>query len=209
MNCVRPKERKCRAVLLTATGRITGKGRLIRPTNLFSRQMNISTSIEKIGGESLDVALHLLRRFFSEEGFDTPAEEIRSSLAAMLASANSAVFLARRGEEVQGIATVTTSVGIEYGLAAEMDDLYVLPRARGKGIASALIEAVCAWCREQGCTTVLVTVTPEGEAAHGLVDFYQRRSFANTGRVILERNLSPRTGKADWQSALRCLTKPD
>lgn len=136
------------------------------------------------------MALHLLLRFFSEEGFDTPAEEMHSSLVTMLASANSAVFLAWCGEEVQGIATVTASVGIEYGLAAEMDDLYVLPQARGQGIASALVEAVCAWCQEQGCTTVLVTVTPEGEAAHGLIDFYRRRSFANTGRVILERNLN-------------------
>jgi len=152
--------------------------------------MNISPSIEKIGSESLDAALDLLRRFFSEEGFDTPAEEMRSSLAAMLASAHSAVFLARCGYGAQGIATVTMSVGIEYGLAAEMDDLYVLPQARGRGIASALIEAVCAWCREQGCAAALVTVTPAGEAAHGLIDFYRRRSFVHTGRVILERDLN-------------------
>lgn len=151
--------------------------------------MDISPSIEKIGSESLDVALHLLQRFFGEEGFDTPVEKMRSSLATMLASANSAVFLAWCGGEAQGIATVTASVGVEYGLAAEMGDLYVLPQTRGKGIASALIEAVCNWCQEQGCTTVLVTVTPEGEAVHGLIDFYRRRSFANTGRVILERNL--------------------
>jgi GNAT superfamily N-acetyltransferase len=150
--------------------------------------MDISPGIEKIGSESLDVALDLLRRFFGEEGFDTPVEEMRASLSAMLANANSAVFLARQGGEARGIATVTASMGIEYGLAAEMDDLYVLPQARGKGIASALIEAVCNWCQEQGCTTVLVTVTPEGEAAHGLIDFYRRRSFANTGRVILERD---------------------
>jgi aminoglycoside 6'-N-acetyltransferase I len=155
------------------------------------RRKDISPSIEKIGSESLDVALHLLQRFFNEEGFDAPTEEMRSSLATMLASASSAVFLARRGEEAQGIATATTSVGMEYGLAAEMDDLYVLPRARGKGIASALIKAVCAWCREQGCTAVLVTITPEGEAAHGLLGFYQRRGFVNTGRVILECSLWP------------------
>jgi aminoglycoside 6'-N-acetyltransferase I len=146
-------------------------------------------SIEKIEIELLDTAFHLLRRFFDDEGFDATDEEMRSSLATMLVSANSAVFLAWCGEEAQGIATVTASVGIEYGLAAEMDDLYVLPQARGRGIASALIEAVCNWCQEQRCTTVLVTVTPEGEATHGLIDFYRRRSFANTGRVILERNL--------------------
>ncbi len=147
--------------------------------------------IEKIGIESLDTAFYLLQRFFSEEGFDTSAEKMWSSLSTMLTSRSSALFLARRGGEALGIATVTTSVGIEYGLAAELEDLYVLPHARGSGVASGLIETVCAWCRAQGCNTVLVTVTPEGEVAHGLKDFYQQRGFANTHRVILERRLLP------------------
>jgi hypothetical protein len=52
---------------------------------------------------------------------------MRSSLAAMLARADSAVFLARCGEEVQGVATVTTPVGIEFGLAAEMESVRLAP----------------------------------------------------------------------------------
>jgi GNAT superfamily N-acetyltransferase len=153
--------------------------------------MSTSIHIEKIGIEAFDTAFYLLQRFFSEEGFATPAEEMRSSLRTMLTSTSSALFLARRGEEAQGIATVTTSVGVEYGLAAELEDLYVLPHARRSGVAGALIEAVCAWCRELGCTTILVTVTVAGQEAHGLKDFYQQRGFVNTERVILERRLSP------------------
>jgi aminoglycoside 6'-N-acetyltransferase I len=144
---------------------------------------------QKVGIESLDIALRLLQRFFSEEGFHTPAEEMRLSLHAMITGPSSAVFLARRDKEVLGVATVATSVGIEYGRSAELDDLYVLPEARGSGVASALIEAVCSWCHQQRCTTVLVTVTPEGEAAYKLIAFYQGRGFVNAGRVILERSL--------------------
>lgn len=148
-----------------------------------------SITIQQIGVESLEVAFPLLQRFFTEEGFDTPAEAIRTSLRTMLVSPNSAVFLACRGIRALGVATVTTSVGLEYGRSAELEDLYVLSEARQSGIASALIEAVCTWCRELGCTSVLVTVTPEGAAAHQLIDFYQRRGFTNTGRVILEQAL--------------------
>ncbi len=151
--------------------------------------MDTPIRIERMEIESLDTALHLLRRFFDEEGFDAPDEEMRSALATLLTSESSAVFLAFCDGQAQGVATVTTSVGIEYGLSAELEDLYVLPQARGKGIASALIDAVCSWSREQRCATVLVTVTPEGETAHGLVDYYQRRAFDNTGRVILARSL--------------------
>ncbi len=151
--------------------------------------MDDSIHIEKISSEALDSALDLLERFFHEEGFDTPVAQIRVSLAVMLISQLSAVFLARQDGAALGVATVTTSLGLEYGLSAEIEDLYVLPQARGRGIASALIEAACNWCRRKGCSLVLVTVTPQGDDAHGLMDFYQQRGFVNTRRVLLERSL--------------------
>jgi aminoglycoside 6'-N-acetyltransferase I len=151
--------------------------------------MVMPIDIRKVEIDALDEAFYLLERFFREEGFDTPAEAMRSSLRAMLVNPSSAVFVARQEGEAVGVATVTTSVGVEYGWSAELEDLYVLPEARGCGIAGAMIEAVCSWCREEGVTVVLVTVTQEGEANHKLLDYYQRRGFTNTGRLILERAL--------------------
>jgi len=145
--------------------------------------------VRKAEADSLDAALHLLQRFFRDEGFHTCAEEMRSSLHRMMIQPNSAVFLAWHGTEALGVATVTTSVGIEYGRSAEIEDLYVLPQARGGGVATELIETACAWCRQERCTAVLITVTPEGEARHDLIEFYGRRGFANTGRIVLERTL--------------------
>ena len=148
-----------------------------------------SVAIQEVGADSFETAFRLLARFFREEGFDTPVQQMRASLHTMVTAPGSAVFLARRGGGAVGVATVTTSVGLEYGRSAELEDLYVLPEERGGGAASALIEAVCAWCGEQGVSVVLVTVTPEGEAEHQLTEFYRRRGFAYTGRVILERAL--------------------
>jgi aminoglycoside 6'-N-acetyltransferase I len=148
--------------------------------------------IQRADMDTLDKALYLLERFFREEGFDTPAEAMRSSLHAMLSNPNNAVFVAQQDGKAVGVATVTTSVGIEYGRSAELEDLYVLPEARGSGIAGALIETVCRWCHEEGVTAVLVTVTQEGETNHKLLDYYQRRGFTNTGRLILERALGDR-----------------
>jgi aminoglycoside 6'-N-acetyltransferase I len=145
--------------------------------------------IRRVGPDAFDEAFYLLERFFREEGFGTPAEAMRSSLRTMLVNPNSAVFVARQEGNAVGVATVTTSVGIEYGRSAELDDLYVLPEARGRGIAGTMIEAVCSWCRGEGVTAVLVTVTQEGEANHQLLDYYRRRGFTNTGRLILERAL--------------------
>jgi GNAT superfamily N-acetyltransferase len=151
--------------------------------------MGKSFHIENVSSESFETAFNLLERFFHEEGFDTPKEQMRVFLADMLASRQAAIFLALSAGEGVGVATVTTSLGLEYGRSAELEDLYVLPQERGHGIASALIESVCDWCRQQGCSVVLVTVAPQGEAAHGLMDFYQQRGFVNTRRVLLERSL--------------------
>jgi hypothetical protein len=95
-----------------------------------SLPMDTQICTERIRIELLDSTLYLLRRFSDEERFDAPDEEMRSALATLLTSESSAVYLVSPGGQAQGIATVTTSVGVEYGLSAEMEDHYVLPQAR-------------------------------------------------------------------------------
>ena len=59
-------------------------------------------------------------------------------------------------------------VYIEWGRLGEIGDLYVLPEARGNGIARRLVQAAIDWRRARGCSAVEATTTPLGEAAHGL-----------------------------------------
>ncbi len=151
--------------------------------------MEPTITIQVADFDTFEKAFYLLERFFLEEGFSTPTQEMRSSLQAMMNAPNSEVFLAWRDEEAVGIATVTSSIGIEYGRSAELEDLYVLPEERGSGVASALIEAVCTWCREQDVSVVLVTVIPEGETKYKLMEYYQQHGFTNTMRVILQREI--------------------
>jgi aminoglycoside 6'-N-acetyltransferase I len=131
------------------------------------------------------IALPLLERLFDDEGFQTPPGQLGEQLAVLLDDDESAVFLAWLSDRAVGVATVTTTSGLELGLSAELEDLYVLPEARGSGAGGALIEAVKAWCRAQGCTLVSVIVTPEGQAAHNLVEYYRARGFEETGRTLL------------------------
>ncbi len=137
-----------------------------------------------------EIALPLLERFFAEEGFQAPPGQMRAQLAALLEDDETAVFLAWLDQKAVGVATVTTTSGIELGLSAELENLYVLPEVRGMGAGRALIEAVKDWCRARGCTLVSVVVTPEGQAAHGLIGYYCRRGFEETGRTLLFAYLS-------------------
>jgi GNAT superfamily N-acetyltransferase len=145
--------------------------------------------VRQAGTAALAAAAPLLMRFFAEEGFTTPPELIRARLAELLASTDAVVFLAWEGAAV-GVATVSTSFGIEFGRSAELDDLYVLPEARGRGVATALIDAARAWCQAHGCTVLLVTVTPEGQQAHDLARFYQRHGFRDDGRKLLSADIT-------------------
>jgi len=136
-----------------------------------------------------EAALSLLERFFAEEDFDTPQAQIRKALVGLINASDSAVFLALLGEIPVGVATVTTTRGIEFGLSAELEDLYVVPEARGAGAGSMLIGAVKDWCRSQGCSLIAVVVTPEGQAAHNLKEYYGGQGFQETGRTLLYAHL--------------------
>jgi aminoglycoside 6'-N-acetyltransferase I len=128
----------------------------------------------------------LLARFFAEEGFAASHQEIRDRAGTFLAEAANAAFLAWEGGWAVGAATVTTCFGFETGRQAEIEDLYVLPESRHRGVARALIAATLAWCREGGCSDVEVVVTPDGEAHHGLGAWYRSLGFADTGRRIFD-----------------------
>src|SRR6185503_3615398 len=97
--------------------------------------------------------------------------------------------LAHPQAEAVGIVTISTATSIELGRMAEIDDLYVLPEARNLGLARRLIEAALEWLRSQGGIYIQVTVTPKGEAAHGLIRFYTKLDFHPTGRTLLARDL--------------------
>ena len=141
--------------------------------------------VRPLGEAHFEDAVYLVERFFAEEGFAATPAQIRAELRSLMSGEDSAVFVARLDGRVVGVATVTTTRGIELGLSAELEDLYVLPGARGAGVGAALIDAVKDWCRLRGCTLVAVVVTPEGQAAHDLVGYYARRGFVQTGRTLL------------------------
>jgi GNAT superfamily N-acetyltransferase len=130
-------------------------------------------------------ASRLLARFFAEEGFDGDEATIASRFETLRHDPHhwAAVALDHDGQPV-GVVTVTTMLYVEWGRMAEIGDLYVLPEHRGRGIARALVQAAVAWSRELGCSAVEVVMTPEGEASHGLSQFYKALGFAETGRTI-------------------------
>jgi GNAT superfamily N-acetyltransferase len=144
---------------------------------------------ERADVEDLAAIGEVLERFFSEEGFELPGEGMQPRLEQYVSLPHHAVFAAREGGRLVGVATVTSNFGLEYGWVAELEDLYVIPEHRGGGVARALVVAAVSWARDETCSALLATVTPEGQDAHDLIGFYRHIGFADEGRKLLELDL--------------------
>jgi GNAT superfamily N-acetyltransferase len=94
-------------------------------------------------------------------------------------------FIAELDGRVAG--TVGAGAG-EVSNAAALTALWVNPSFRGKGVGSALIDAVVDWATAHHCGQVLLWVTEVNQAAERL---YERHGFARTGRVSEVRPREP------------------
>ena len=150
----------------------------------MAEQIEISAA-KPCGADGL---LPLIAAFFREEGIKTPPQARRRNLLAMMAAPDSHILLAKEGDQPVAFATATLTRGIEFGLAAEIEDLYVVPDARGKGLARRLMQALIAWCESQGAQEIIVVITPEGMEAIDLPAFYRRFDFRDSRRTLLYRS---------------------
>jgi ribosomal protein S18 acetylase RimI-like enzyme len=149
----------------------------------------VFVSVTEAVAADLDAIAWLAERFYREEGFDTTTDELRANAAALIGSPTALVLVARTDGAPVGFAITTTSFGLEHGLIAELEDLYVLPEARRRGAARRLIDRSRTWAEAAGCAELEVVIDPAGDARHGLRDFYTALGFEDLGRRLLSQPL--------------------
>jgi aminoglycoside 6'-N-acetyltransferase I len=134
--------------------------------------------------------LELAVAFYAEDGFTTSRERLARHLDHLLTSDAARVAVVEEEAEIVAFAISTSSYGLENGLIAELEDLFVAPRARRRGVAAALIEDSAAWARAIGASLLEIVVAPNGQDVSHLFDIYRGRGFADDGRRILARPLT-------------------
>ena len=129
--------------------------------------------IEPIGEEQLEALLPLIaayQRFYEAETIDD--ERNRAFFARFIAPSDDGMLLgAWRDGELLGYACLYWSFTSTVPAATVlMNDLYVEPAARGKGVGRALIEASAAVGRERGASRLEWMTAPSNETAQRLYD---------------------------------------
>ncbi|MFZ5608615.1 MAG: GNAT family N-acetyltransferase [Pseudomonadota bacterium] len=134
--------------------------------------------------------LPLANAFYAGPEYATTQEDLARHLRAMLADPRSAIILAEDGANGPvGFVAATLSTGLEFGVMAEIEDLYVRPGQRGKQIGSRLMVAVLDWCGKAGAHEVFLVIAQQGEPARQLERMYLRLGFAPSRRRLMYRAL--------------------
>jgi len=161
---------------------------LIGTVSTTERRARTATSADA------DALVALAGAFYAEDGFVTPTGQLRANLQHLLADGSAYVRVVPSAEGLSAFAITTTSFGLENGLIAELEDLFVIPDARRQGVAELLIDDSAQWARSRGCSHLEVVVAPNGRNVSQLLHYYTARQFSAEGRQLLVRELAHERG---------------
>ena len=129
--------------------------------------------------------LELADAFYREDGFRTGRERLEEHLRHLMTSDDARVAVVDERGGIVAFAISTSSYGLENGRIAELEDLYVVPEQRRRGLAQALIHDSARWARTIGAAHLEIVIAPNGHDVRHLYRYYQARGFEDEGRRIL------------------------
>lgn len=151
----------------------------------------MGVSLKLAGAADLACLLDFARDFHAEDGhaLDAPGE----TAIAMLVERPEVgrLWLIVQAGRVIGYVALCFGFSIEYGgRDAFIDDLYIVPDARGRGAGNDAMRLVSAEARELGCLALHLEVMDENDGAARL---YQRHGFGNRGSRLMTKRLEDGT----------------
>ena len=134
--------------------------------------------------------LALVRRYWDFEGisgFDALRVEV--TLQRLLAEPQlGQIWVAAGAHALEGYLIAVHVLSLEHqGLMAEIDEFFVLPETRARGVGAALLQAAEAALARRGCVRLQLQLGLENAAARR---FYRRRGYAErAGYELLDKPL--------------------
>jgi GNAT superfamily N-acetyltransferase len=134
--------------------------------------------------------LALVRRYWDFEGIaDFSALRIELLLTQLLTQSSlGAIWVAESQGRLAGYLIVVLVVSVEHqGVMGEIDEFFVLPEARSRGVGARLLAAAESALARRGCTRLQLQL---GVSNRGARAFYERRGYAaRSGYELLDKPL--------------------
>ena len=144
------------------------------------------TSFVPITPTTLDAALDLMNRLYTEPGGVHHRERSRRAVEYLFAHPESGgVWFIESGAQTAGYLAITACFSLEFGGAfGLLDELYFLPGWRGRGLGREALAFAELWCRSHGCEALRLEVELSNERALRL---YRRAGFSTHARDLMTK----------------------
>src|ERR1700736_5887889 len=110
-------------------------------------------SITLVDAETLDAVIGMLEAQLQEHQITRPRDDLRSVVQAVIADRRHGFMLVAKAPDGSpiGVAYASSLLSLEHGGASGwLEELYVIPHWRGRGIGSHLIAEVVARAKDSG-----------------------------------------------------------
>jgi GNAT superfamily N-acetyltransferase len=122
--------------------------------------------------EEAEELLPLMRAYCDFYEASPPDEGLLELARTLIADPEEgSMFIAREGEQAVGFATLDWKwSSLKAAKIGYLEDLFVAPETRGRGIADALIEACAERCRQRGAPAMQWQTAPDNRRAQVVYD---------------------------------------
>ena len=151
--------------------------------------MTTGLVLRPVAADDLPALLGMLRRFYAEDRIPLDEPRVRRGLGQLMADASlGAALFAEVGGERVGYLVLGWCFSIEQGgRHGLVDEIYLEPAARGRGLGRVLLAAACDWARGQGAEVARLEVNRHNPRAKAL---YIGHGFRDDDRDILSLALA-------------------
>ena len=132
----------------------------------------------------IDVLVRLMKQFYAEANYTLSEQAASRALESLLDDSRlGQVWMIEDDGHPAGFVVLTVCFSMEYGgLRGFVDDFFVAPQYRRRGLGHTALEEVKRACRRRGVRALLVETGPDNEAA---LSAYRSVGFEDAGRCVL------------------------
>jgi GNAT superfamily N-acetyltransferase len=135
----------------------------------------------------LEPCLCLMQAYYEFDGIEFNAARAKTTLEQMIAGNFGQAHIVRHNNHDVGYLIVLYGYSLEYGgRVLELDELYLIPEARGLGLGAATLEFIEMLARDIGAAVISLETENTNQSAK---NFYQKHGYTVLERQIVRKRL--------------------